>query len=615
MEEEGKLINEFNENEFNIKFNKKKKITRICIILAILIIIVAIILGIKYFVIDKKNPNKEPESDVKKNSNKESESDVTENPNKEFESEVEENPEIEFERDDDPYNLDIISEEELNLARNSFRQDNFTDSNKSLQYNIFIPENYPENKIYPLIIFLGDEGTIGKETNISLFKSVGGPIWATSIIQKKQKCFVLVPQYNEKLIDEKSGYPKDELVDITLNLIRSIINNYIIDTNRIYITGQSMGASTILYILSKYQDFFTASLIIESNLIFKESLHLIKTPFTYFTTSGSENALNTENIIVKYYNDSNIAYGLLNIDIHEKIEILNFKIKKLYNLGYEYNFINYKHSKSNNKNSKFFKNGYRIEATFDWLLSQNKKKCKEGFYYSDENGQCVLIISKNIKKKIFLITNHGSGDLLEKLLKKMPFVSEVRIGSPDMIPEMTESFLSLFDCIIYDLFDSGFLAKIKDIKAVERYINNNGGSFLITHDHWDRFEEYSEGLYLLGMKFDTGHNMYDTVVKKARVNHPEHPLFSSYYDLTNWGIIDILPDHSCSHYIEGNIEEKMLIEFVLDQQAKYRYDYLSVNEVGRGRIMLWSAGHSNNLSENERLLFNNIVSWLTKAGN
>ena len=25
MEEEGKLINEFNENEFNIKFNKKKK--------------------------------------------------------------------------------------------------------------------------------------------------------------------------------------------------------------------------------------------------------------------------------------------------------------------------------------------------------------------------------------------------------------------------------------------------------------------------------------------------------------------------------------------------------------------------------------------------------------
>jgi len=74
----------------------------------------------------------------------------------------------------------------------------------------------------------------------------------------------------------------------------------------------------------------------------------------------------------------------------------------------------------------------------------NKKKCKVGFYYSDENGECILIIPENIKKKVFLITNHGSGDLLEKLLKKISFVSEVRTGSPEIISEMTESFLSLF---------------------------------------------------------------------------------------------------------------------------------------------------------------------------
>ena len=584
MEEmENRLINDFNANGLNI--NRRKKIIKKLILLFLLVITIGIIvLVIIYFVLDKEKIDTEIENE-------------------------------------DPYNLDIISEEELNVARNSFRQENFSDSKEPtnfLQYNIFIPENYTENKRYPLIIFLGDETTIGKETNISLFKSVGGPIWATNIIQKKHKCFILVPQYNEKIINEYSRYPKEKIINITMNLISSIINKYNIDNNRIYITGQSMGASTILFLLSKYQDFFTASLIIESNFIFEELLHLIKTPFTYLTTSGSEKALDIEKIIIKYFNDSNIPYGLLNdVDTHEKMEALNYNVNQIYKLGYKNNFINYKKNstKNNDNNFKSFKNGYKIEAVLDWLLSQNKKKCKDGFYYSDENGECILIIPENIKKKIFLITNHGSGDLLEKLLKKIPFVSEVRIGSPDMIPEMTESFLSLFDCIIYDLFDSGFLAKIKDIKAVERYINNNGGSFLITHDHWDRFEEYSEGLYLLGMKFDVGHNMYDTVVKKARVNHPEHPLFSSYYDLTNWGIIDILPDHSCSHYIEGNIEEKMLIEFVLDQQAKYRYDYLSVNEVGRGRIMLWSAGHSNNLSENERLLFNNIVSWLTKAGN
>jgi len=97
-----------------------------------------------------------------------------------------------------------------------------------------------------------------------------------------------------------------------MNLISSIINKYNIDTNRIYSTGQSMGATTILFLLSKYQDFFTASLIIESNFIFGELLHLFKTPFTYLTTSGSEKAFDIENIIIKYFNDSNIPYGLLN---------------------------------------------------------------------------------------------------------------------------------------------------------------------------------------------------------------------------------------------------------------------------------------------------------------
>ena len=590
MEEMEERLNEINGNDLNINnINRKKKtiIRMVVLLLLLLIIIGAIVFTIKYFVFDKEKSDTEIENE-------------------------------------DPYNLDIISEEELNLARKSFRQDNFSDSKDStnfLQYNIFIPENYTENKRYPLIIFLGDETTIGKETNISLFKSVGGPIWATNIIQKKHKCFILVPQYNEIIINEYSRYPKEKIINITMNLISSIINKYNIDNNRIYITGQSMGTSTILFLLSKYQDFFTASLIIESNFIFEELLHLIKTPFTYLTTSGSEKALDIENIIIKDFNNSNIPYGLLNdVNTQEKIETLNYNVNQIYKLGYKYNFINYiKNSTKNNENNfKFFKNGYRIEAVLDWLLSQNKKKCKDGFYYSDENGECILIVPENIKKKVFLITKHNSGDLLEKLLKKIPFISDVRTGSPEIISEMTESFLSLFDCIIYDLYDTGFFVKIKDIKVVERYINN-GGSFLITHDHWEVDEQYSEGLYLLGMKFNLTNNMWDILenkpVNKTRVNHPEHSLFSSYYDLSNWGVINILQSHSGRHSIEGNIDEKMLIEFILDKETTYRFDYLSANEFGRGRIIYWAAGHSNYLSEDEKILFNNIVSWLMKIKN
>ena len=588
MKKEGKgeklfSINDSNDNDF-IENKKKKKIIIMSLILLLLILI---IIGIVVFSANKEKTD----------------------------------PEIE---DDDPYNLDIISEEELNLARNSFKQDNFSDSKystKFLQYNIFIPENYTENKRYPLIIFLGDETTIGNETNISLFKSVGGPIWATNMIQKKHKCFILVPQYNEQIFYEYTGYPKEKIINITMNLITSIINKYNIDNNRIYITGQSMGASTILYLLSKYQDFFTGSLIIESNLVFEELLHLIKIPFTYLTTSGSERALDIENIIIEYFNDSNITYGILNdVNTKEKIEALNYNVNKIYNFGNKYNFINYQKNPTKNNDNIFksFKNGYRIEAVLDWIFSQNKKKCRDGYYYSDENGQCILIIPENIKKRVFLITNHESGDLLEKLLKKIPFVSELRIGPPETISEMGDSFLSLFDCIIYDLYDKGFAVKIKNIKAVERYINN-GGSLLITHDHWDNVKEYSEGLYLLGMKYDEANSMYriieNQVANKTRVNHPEHPIFFSYYDLTNWESINIFPTHSSKHSIEGNIDEKMLMEFILDKETKYRFDYLTANELGRGRILYWAASHSNNLTESEKLLFNNIVSWLIKIKN
>ena len=54
----------------------------------------------------------------------------------------------------------------------------------------------------------------------------------------------------------------------------------------------------------------------------------------------------------------------------------------------------------------------------------------------------------NNKKKVLLITNHKSGDILLNLLKNSSFISEIRIGSPNVLKEMTESFLLLFDSVI-----------------------------------------------------------------------------------------------------------------------------------------------------------------------
>ena len=74
------------------------------------------------------------------------------------------------------------------------------------------------------------------------------------------------------------------------------------------------------------------------------------------------------------------------------------------------------------------------------------------------------------------------------------------IGSPNVLKEITESFLILFDCVIYDLYDGGFCVNQDNKKEIiEEYIKNDGGSFLVTHDHWD-FRTGTWPLNLIGLE-------------------------------------------------------------------------------------------------------------------
>ena len=87
-----------------------------------------------------------------------------------------------------------------------------------------------------------------------------------------------------------------------------------------------------------------------------------------------------------------------------------------------------------------------------------------------------LTLNINNKKKILLITNHKSGVIWLNLLRNTSFISEIRIGSPNVLKEINESFLLLFDCAIYDLCDGGFCANHDNKKEIiEEYIKNDGG--------------------------------------------------------------------------------------------------------------------------------------------
>ena len=278
--------------------------------------------------------------------------------------------------------LDTISLEDLNKARKNFKQYNFTDTkdpSKNLYYNLFVPENYTKSEKYPLIVFIGDASTVGKKSS-PLTQTVGGPIWATDMIQKKHNCFVLIPEYNEVIIDDRHGYSKSEYINVTVRLISQIKTEYNIDPNRIYGTGQSMGAMTTLYLLANNPDLFAAGLIVDGQWKIDELEGLTNATFTYFAAAGDDKAFNGQNEVKKYLESKSIEFGSLNdLNAQEKVSILNNATQKMYDLGYKQNFISYAKGTVFSPNSKIkhehmasFKYGYRIDTVRDWIFSQKK---------------------------------------------------------------------------------------------------------------------------------------------------------------------------------------------------------------------------------------------------
>lgn len=155
----------------------------------------------------------------------------------------------------------ILSDKEINLVADDFLKLEFNDlkSKKSLKYNLFIPKEYNRNKTYPMVVFLHDRGVCSSKDNLGLIQGLGGIIWATASEQSKHECFVLVPQYPEAIVND--SFETTVHIDITIDLINSIINQYSIDRNRIYATGQSMGCMSLIEMSIRHPDMFAAALL------------------------------------------------------------------------------------------------------------------------------------------------------------------------------------------------------------------------------------------------------------------------------------------------------------------------------------------------------------------
>ena len=252
------------------------------------------------------------------------------------------------------------------------------ESGTSLQYQLFVPENYDESKSYPLLQFIPDSSVIGKDADYVLTQGWGGLIWATDEEQEKHPSFVVVPVFTDTVVDDDFNH--SEQVDVAVRLIRSLTEKYSIDTDRIYTTGQSMGGMTSFYLNIAYPDMFAASLFVGSQWDNSKLDILEDKNFFYIVSAGDPKASEGQNGLLEVFDKDNASYSHAEWSAQDDIDTQNEAVGKMLSEGNDANFITFTEGTTlaegqsampgAGEHMTSFDYAYKITAVRDWLFSQ-----------------------------------------------------------------------------------------------------------------------------------------------------------------------------------------------------------------------------------------------------
>ena len=110
----------------------------------------------------------------------------------------------------------------------------------------------------------------------------------------------------------------------------------------------------------------------------------------------------------------------------------------------------------------------------------------------------------------------------------------------------------------------------------QAYLENDGGSFLITHDHWDNNKD---PLNLVSLVEDKNFKCQTNNKDKINIYPNEHNIYNSYEDLSNFGMIDIEITHQSHHRVIEGGNAKIIMELFLNNNSSIEHDYFVVNEI------------------------------------
>ena len=250
----------------------------------------------------------------------------------------------------------------------------------SLQYYLFVPEDYDASRSYPLIQFIPDSSVVGKDAEAVLTQGWGGLIWATDAEQAKHASFVVVPVFTETIVDDNFNHSQQ--IDVAVRLLQSLTEEYSIDTNRIYTTGQSMGGMTSFYLNLAYPNLFAASLFVGSQWDTSTMSALEGDSFFYIVSAGDPKASAGQTALMQIFDGDGADYSHAEWSAQDDAEAQNADVATMLTEGNNANFVTFTAgttlsdgqtaSSGAGEHMTSFDYAYKIEAVRDWLFEQSK---------------------------------------------------------------------------------------------------------------------------------------------------------------------------------------------------------------------------------------------------
>jgi predicted peptidase len=262
----------------------------------------------------------------------------------------------------------------VNLLVDDFRQFSYDDpaTGRTLKYNLFIPRHLDHRRSYPLVLFMHDASVVNVATIGPLVQGLGAVCWASRTDQERHESFVLAPEYPAVVIDD--NYKPSTYFDATVNLVESLTRQYPVDTNRLYVTGQSMGAMMALGMNIRHPDLFAASFIVAGQWPSSQAGPLAKKNLWVTVSKGDTKAYPGENAIMSVvekagaevtsatwsgeYSQAQFAAAVKSMEAHDTA--INYVAFKEGTLG------------AGSEHMGTWHVAYTIQGIRDWIMNQSR---------------------------------------------------------------------------------------------------------------------------------------------------------------------------------------------------------------------------------------------------